>query len=454
MPKSSPVDELPPSWLLVATTRDGTPVYEAGWRHRDNDGSLRTMKRRLGPAWVERAADGSFVRRRGRPRPGFLYEHAAIVAKDRVVRDVERELAERADAAARVANAPPTFRRIAHAYMDWLKHVRDGKPATLREHRYLLAEPGTPYRRGGGTHRGLIIESLGDRPADEVTTRDINTMLATLAATGVSARTVNKSRQLICAIYNYACREATFGLAHNPASAADRRPEPERARLDFYSPEQVEALARAVVAGLHRDPHAPAVSADEAAARAAEDSQDAEIVRVAAYTGLRRGELVALRWRDVDFSLCKLVVQRSVSADVEASSTKSRRAREVPLPDQAAGALDRLSQRRDFASPDDYVFVNRLGRRLDGSALRRRVERARDAAGLRPLRFHDLRHTYGSLLVAGGVDLASVKAAMGHSRITTTERYLHARSAGELADRFTRALAPTGVAPTSVEEPA
>jgi integrase len=140
-------------------------------------------------------------------------------------------------------------------------------------------------------------------------------------------------------------------------------------------------------------------------------------------------------------------VRRSVSGDVEASSTKSRRAREVPLADQAAGALARLSQRGDFTSADDYVFANRLGRRLDGSALRRRVERARDAAGLRPLRFHDLRHTYGSLLVAGGVDLASVKAAMGHSRITTTERYLHARSASELADRFSRALAGTGPAP-------
>ncbi len=95
----------------------------------------------------------------------------------------------------------------------------------------------------------------------------------------------------------------------------------------------------------------------------------------------------------------------------------------------------------EFTGPDDYVFANRLGRRLDPSALRRRFERARDAAGLEPLRFHDLRHTYGSLLVAGGIDLASVKAAMGHSRITTTERYLHARPAGELADRFTRALA-------------
>jgi integrase len=178
------------------------------------------------------------------------------------------------------------------------------------------------------------------------------------------------------------------------------------------------------------------------------------IVRVAAYTGLRRGELLALRWRDVDFALSKIVVTRSVSADVEAASTKSRRTREVPLPDQAAGALHRLWQRGAFTTRDDYVFVNRLGRRLDGSALRRRVERARQAAGLRPLRFHDLRHTYGSLLVAGGVDLASVKAAMGHSRITTTERYLHARSASALAARFTRALTPPPADDVSPQAPA
>jgi len=96
------------------------------------------------------------------------------------------------------------------------------------------------------------------------------------------------------------------------------------------------------------------------------------------------------------------------------------------------------------------VFTNRLGRRLDPTALRRRFERTRDAAGLPPLRSHDLRHTYGSLLVAGGVDLQSVKVAMGHSRITTTERYLHARPATEQAARFTRAFDATA-APTLLD---
>jgi hypothetical protein len=71
----------------------------------------------------------------------------------------------------------------------------------------------------------------------------------------------------------------------------------------------------------------------------------------------------------------------------------------------------------------------------------------RTPAALPPLRFHDLRHTYGSLLVAGGIDLASVKSAMGHSRISTTERYLRARSASELADRFTKAFGDTVLEP-------
>jgi integrase len=425
---------------VISSTRKGEFVYEAGWRHRQPDGTLRTMKRRIGPAWLERAKDGVVRRRRGRVRPGYFDEHAAIVAKDRVIRDVEEQLAKQAAEAEREANEPVTFRLIAHAYLDWLRRVKGGKPATLRDHRYLLTEPGAPHRRGIGAHAGLIMSAIGERPASEVTTREINDLLNVVAAAGAAPRTVNKHRQLICAIYSYGCQAASFQLDRNPAAAADRRPEPERARLDFYSPAEVERLAQALEDGAHRDATTYVVGEEEIAARASEHRQDAELVRVAAYTGLRRGELVALRWRDVDLARRKLVVRRAVSGDVEAASTKSRRAREVPIPDQAAGALRRLSDRTDFASPDDFVFANRFGRRLDGSALRRRVERARDAARLRRLRFHDLRHTYGSLLVAGGVDLASVKAAMGHARITTTERYLHARSASELAEKFTRAL--------------
>jgi integrase len=72
------------------------------------------------------------------------------------------------------------------------------------------------------------------------------------------------------------------------------------------------------------------------------------------------------------------------------------------------------------------VFGSTLGDHLDSSALRRRLRRAQDAAGLRPLRFHDLRHSFGSLVVRE-VDTATLKAWMGHAKLTTTERYLHSK---------------------------
>ena len=334
-----------------------------------------------------------------------------------------------------------TFRELALEYLEWLADVKDAKPKTLLEHHYLLAEPGTPHKRGRGQAAGHIIAALGDRPAGSITTRDVETLLRSVAATGVSARTVNKTRQLVCAIFNYGMRPSTYELPSNPARHADRRAEPQPGPLAFYSAEQIEELARALAAGKHRDPRAQTVGDDQA--RCPRD-QRCSRRRTHPRGRLRRtatgraslpcaGATSASRDEDGDGGRFR---------DVEATSTKSRRApREVPLPDQAAAAFDRLSRRRDFTAPDEYVFVTRFGRRIDPSALRRRYERARDAAGLEPLRFHDLRHTYGSLLVAGGIDLASVKAAMGHSRITTTERYLHARPAGEQAMRFTRAFA-------------
>ena len=288
-----------------------------------------------------------------------------------------------------------TFRGLAAEYVEWLEHVKGAKPSTLRDHRLLLAEPGQAYRRGKGVSRGLVMAALGDRPAREVTTRDVEDLLRSVSSTGVAPRTVNKVRQLVSAIFNYGMRPSTYGLVMNPAAHADRRAEPERGPLAFYSPEQLEALAHSLAAGAHRDPSRRALSDDEIAARAREDVQDAELARVAAYAGLRRGELVALRWRDIDFAGRKIIVRRALSGDTELRSTKSRRAREVPLPDQAAAALDRLSRRDEFTGPDDYVFPNRFGRRLDPSALRRRFERARDAAGLEPLRFHD----YADLLI-------------------------------------------------------
>jgi hypothetical protein len=151
---------------------------------------------------------GELRRRRGRPKVGYLDEHAAIVAKDRLVREVERELAERAATAERAANAPPKFRAVAHAYLDWLDRVSGAKPATLRDHGYPLAEPGAAHRRGWGSaqrsHHGGARGSAGERDHDPRSQppADGGSGHGRLAANGQQAR------QLVCA--------AARGLLHRP----------------------------------------------------------------------------------------------------------------------------------------------------------------------------------------------------------------------------------------------
>ncbi len=181
------------------------------------------------------------------------------------------------------------------------------------------------------------------------------------------------------------------------------------------------------------------MSVEEREWRAWEDRQDGELYRVAAYTGMRLGELLALRWEDVDLNMRRVIVHRAVSAGIE-GPTKSWQARALPLADIAARALARLAERGDYTGRDDYVFCSRLGRRLDGSAVRRRYTAARAAAGLRPLRFHALRHAAGSL-VAREAGAHFVQSFLGHSRLSTTERYLHAKARPQDVDTLNRAFA-------------
>lgn len=96
----------------------------------------------------------------------------------------------------------------------------------------------------------------------------------------------------------------------------------------------------------------------------------------------------------------------------------------MPLAQDVASALARLGDREHWTGDDDLVFAGEAGSYLDGSALRRRYKVALAAAGLRPLRFHDLRHTFGTRMIAKA-DIRRVQEWMGHADIQTTMKYLH-----------------------------
>ena len=176
--------------------------------------------------------------------------------------------------------------------------------------------------------------------------------------------------------------------------------------------------------------------------RCAADDQDAPIILTAALTP-RRGELLALRWRDIDFPGQAIRVRGNLSYG-QIVTPKSGKVRVVPMVGEVAQHLARLAGRDSLTGDDEPVLASPLGRHLDGSTLRRRFVDATRRADLRTLPFHSLRHFFGSMAV-NKASLVQVQAWMGHAHIQTTARYLHHRAqhsdAALLADAFRSASA-------------
>jgi integrase len=438
----------PQANLLVVERREG-PVYYAKWREHGTQ-----VKRRLGPAWIERGNaaraerrrtrhDG-WIKRRGRVGEGYLAEDEAIALIPAMIAEHQAEQARARDERAREAEREVTFDEIAAA---WLAHriaVVGIKRTTRNDYETMLLSPGARPKKRGRLPRARIMTAFGGRSAATITTREVARWLSQLDRDPqLSPRAVNKHRVVLHSIYAYACREETFGLADNPVARTEKRREPDPAEIVTYTPAEVEAIARAAAAGAHRD-NRLRLSGGEQTARALEDEQDACTILVAAFCGLRQGECLGLRWRHVMWDAQRLHIQRNYVLGHE-DSPKGRRGRTVPLADQPAQALARLSQRPMFTRPADLVFCSRTGEHLDASALRRRYKAARDAAvaenpDMSTLRFHDLRHTFGTL-AAQGFDLVNVQAMMGHADSRTTSRYLHARPAAEDAAKLSRIFA-------------
>jgi integrase len=159
---------------------------------------------------------------------------------------------------------------------------------------------------------------------------------------------------------------------------------------------------------------------------------DRALYLMAAMTGLRRGELLALRWRGIDW-IAQRVRENYVRGAYGTPKSK-RSTRSVPLANRVAGELERHFERSDFQGDDQLVFPNAVGEPCDPTTLRRRFERAVKKAGVRKVRFHDLRHTFGTRMAAAGVSMRTLQEWMGHRDFATTLRYAdYQPAAGEAA---------------------
>jgi integrase len=427
-----------------------TPYYEAVWHEPLGPGKSKPAKQRIGKAWLDFAGRDErgralWGKRKGRAPEGFYDERrATAAAPDAVLRWRERQTAR---AHVPTPTETVTVRELAHEWFAWLRDVKTAAPSTLQDYGYMLREPGAPAKRGPKKSPGRLMLRFGDVRVIEVTPKAVSLWLRDLDGE-LAPKNVNKHRDLLHAICAYGQRLDTYNLPANAVAPTDKRREPPPAHVEYYERTQVEALARAAEQRPHRKPRgrkspdhrgplAPsplsarqqAAQLEEAQLRHDEDQRDAELFRVLFYTGMRLGEIRALRWRDVtfdpDMNGAMFQIRTAFSAGQE-KPPKSWRARTVAAPRPAAEALARLSQRSRFPGPDDFVFCGRRGQVLSDSAIRRRYTAARDAAGLHPVNLHGLRHAAGSIL-AQGIDQVYAASILGHARVSTTDRYTHGK---------------------------
>lgn len=284
---------------------------------------------------------------------------------------------------------------------DWLEHCEMHlSPTTMREYRRLVAVRLKP--------------ALGTVPLRKLSARDFDRLYSTLTKDGLSPASVRRVHA--CARRSLEQAVLWDWLATNPAARA-QPPKVHKVEVDPPSIEQLVAII----------------------AKAAEQDRDLAIMLVvAAGLGGRRGELVGLRWRDVDLDAGTVKIHRSV-VDVAGRSvekdTKTHQVRRFPLDPLTVEVL-RAHRVQVEARCDEWVpladdaFV--FSREPDGSkpirpeALTKAFARAAKAAGVEGSHLHDLRHLNASQLVAGGVPITEVARRLGHARnSTTSDIYSH-----------------------------
>ncbi len=283
---------------------------------------------------------------------------------------------------------------------EWLPVVATSKkPSTYATYRHFV--------------EGRIIPALGDVRLHELTTGDLLGLYSTLRkggrrdtkAGGLSERTIKQVHCIISAALRHATESGIVIRNVAATIARDARPTPRKTEMRTWTAAELRTFLESV-----RDDRLHACFA------------------FAATTGLRRSELLALRWQDVDIASGQVSVRRgrvAVGADVHEGTPKSGHARTVAIDDEIVALLKRhrtaqLEER--MRAGDTWTDTGRVFTAEDGNAMRpghltQTFDRRAKRAGVPVIRLHDLRHTHATLLLAGGAHPKVVQERLGHSSV-------------------------------------
>jgi integrase len=333
----------------------------------------------------------------GRSRRLALGAHGVLTA------DQARRLAMEKLGAVRMGKDPaderralrdaPTVVELAERYIE--EHLPKKKPRSAREDRRILIR--------------YVLPVLGNRRVADVTSAELGKLHASLRRTPIMA---NRVLALLGTLFTLAERWEWRSQGSNPARAVEWFRETRRER--FLADTELARLGDALAALEAEDIVRPTAAA---------------ALRLLLLTGARRGEVLRLRWREVDLERGYLRLEDSKTG-----------AKVIPLSQQARALIGSLARDGEWVFPSPHV---------DGASLRdlrKPWRRVLERAGLSRLRLHDLRHTHASVAAAAGISLQAIGSILGHRSTSTTAKYAHLVAdpvrvaADRVGDRLSAAL--------------
>ena len=313
-------------------------------------------------------------------------------------KDAQKELTRLLGASDAGTLSDPTRQTVGEYLNAWLNSARDRSPKTLERYRELAENQVLPH--------------LGTVPLQRLKPEHISAWHAKLIDGGLSPRTVVHAHRVLSLCLKRAAENGT--LARNVAGVR-KPPTVEDTELEILEPGKVLAVLEALRDHPYLHP----------------------IACLAAATGMRRGELLALRWDDVDLERGVLRVERSVEetkAGLRIKPPKTKRGRRnigfstdtvAMLRDHRKKQIE-LRLQTGLGGQPALVFSDIEGQMLSPNNVTRAWGRALRARGLPPVGFHSLRHSHASALIRAGVDILTVSRRLGHAKAhITLDTYGH-----------------------------
>jgi len=257
-----------------------------------------------------------------------------------------------------------------------------------------------------GDLRNHLSPFFGSKPLGKITPEDVERYIRRKQKTH-SVKTVRNHVNTLHSLFDIGIRKGW--CLSNPVKLADR-PQIRRneTRIRFLDQPKLDRL----IGGAY--PNDVLGSVERA------------LYLTAAMTGLRQGELLGLRWRDVDLAARRVRVVSPYVRGEFADPKSVGSARSVPLASLVSKALVELRLRSLYSQDGDLVFAHpETGNPIDRSKLTRRFAQALERNELPKITFHELRHTFGTRMAAAGVPIRTLQQWMGHADMKTTQIYAH-----------------------------